>query len=256
MSLSFVHFHFNSNVNIVYITSTIIDRRLIPLIPSILFCLHSSAGVRQILIYPPPDEGPHGISINTEDYECLAIDQYLNDVIIDFYLKYLHRELLTNEQNAQTHIFSQFFYKRLTTMQTRKTANDVRMSAAQRRHARVKSWTKGVNLFEKDYIIIPINEQQHWFLAIICFPRLSGPVTYDTMQPVKPVKYVKKKVADRKSVPLQIGSTTITPVSKREQDSIYLGDDSEKDEAEGDESDAPSDDEEDEVDPSLQTLKQ
>ncbi len=113
-----------------------------------------------------------------------------------------------------------------------------------------------MNLFEKDYIIIPINEQQHWFLAIICFPGLTGPVTYDTMTPVKPVKYVKKKVVDRKSVPLQIGNTTITPVSKRDQDAIYLGDESEKDEAEGEESDAASDDEEDEVDPSLQNIKQ
>lgn len=141
-------------------------------------------------------------------------------------------------------------------MQTRKTQNDAKLSAAQRRHSRVEKWTKGVNLFEKDYIIIPINEQQHWFLAIICFPGLSGPVTYDSMTPVKPVKYVKKKVIDRKNVPLQIGNTTITPVSKREQDSIYLGDESEKDEAEGEESDVPSDEEEDEVDPSLQNIKQ
>lgn len=143
-------------------------------------------------------------------------------------------------------------------MQTRKTQSDrdLKLSAAQRRHSRVEKWTKNVNLFDKDYIIIPINEQQHWFLAIICFPGLSGPVTYDGLIAVKPVKYVKKKVIDRKTVPLQIGNTTITPVSKREQDAIYLGDESEKDEAEGDESDAPSDEDEDEVDPSLQNIKQ
>lgn len=34
---------------------------------------------------PPPVRG--GISINTEDYSCLAEDVFLNDVIIDFYLK-------------------------------------------------------------------------------------------------------------------------------------------------------------------------
>lgn len=220
------------------------------------FPFHSSSGVRQILIYPPPHQAPRGISINTEDYECLAIDQYMNDVIIDFYLRYLQEEKLTEDQRKQTHIFSQFFYKRLTTMQTRKSQADVRLSAAQRRHARVEKWTKGVNLFEKDYIIIPICEQQHWYLAVICFPGLTGPVTYDTMTPVKAVKYVKKKVGDRKTVPLQIGNTTITPVSKRDQDTICLGDESEKDEAEGEESDTPTDDEEDEVDPSSQNIKQ
>lgn len=220
--------------------------------------LHFSTGVRHILIYPPPQQAPRGISINTEDYECLATNQYLNDVIIDFYLRYLQEELLSNDQRTRTHIFSQFFYKRLTTMQTRKTQadRDGKLSAAQRRHSRVEKWTKNVNLFDKDYVIIPINELQHWFLAIICFPGLTGPVTYDSLTPVKPVKYVKKKFADRKSVPLQIGNTTITPVSKRDQDSIYLGDESEKDEAEGEESDVPSDEEENEVDSSMQNIKQ
>lgn len=40
----------------------------------------------RILVYPPPPcKG--GIPINTEDYACLGEDQFLNDVIIDFYLK-------------------------------------------------------------------------------------------------------------------------------------------------------------------------
>lgn len=29
-------------------------------------------------------------------------------------------------------------------------------------------------MFEHDYIIVPINENCHWFLAIICFPGLDG----------------------------------------------------------------------------------
>lgn len=214
--------------------------------------------MRQILIYPPPSQAPRGISINTEDYECLAIDQYLNDVIIDFYLRYLQEEILSNEQRERTHIFSQFFYKRLTTMPTRKSQadKDGKLTASQRRHSRVEKWTKHVNLFDKDYIIIPINEQQHWFLAIICFAGLPGPVTFDGLIPIKSPKNVKKRIIARKTIPLQIGSTTITPVSKREQDSIYLNDESEKDEAEGDESDVVSEEEEVEEDPTTQNIKQ
>lgn len=56
---------------------------------------------------------------------------------------------------------------------------DPTLSAAQKRHARVKTWTKNVNLFEKDFVIVPINENAHWFLAIICFPGLNGPQTWD-----------------------------------------------------------------------------
>lgn len=61
---------------------------------------------------------------------------------------------------------------------------DSALSPGQKRHARVKNWTKNVNLFEKDFIIIPINEHCHWFLAIICFPNLNGTYTMDG-QPIK-----------------------------------------------------------------------
>ncbi|XP_075164441.1 uncharacterized protein LOC142237012 isoform X2 [Haematobia irritans] len=199
--------------------------------------------IRQLLIYPP---GKGGISINTEDYMCLATDQYLNDIIIDFYLKWVHDNIIPEAQKERTHIFSTFFYKRLTTL-TRHVNHDkdVKQSAAQKRHARVQNWTKNVNLFEKDFVIIPINEQSHWFLAIICFPRLKGPVTFDTNQPVElqPIKKTKGK-----KVSLQIGNTTITPLSKRDSANVLSeicgvgDDDSERDEAEGDESDLASED--------------
>lgn len=55
--------------------------------------------------------------------------------------------------------------------------DDDSISIKEKRHSRVKSWTKKVDIFEKDYLVIPINERNHWFLAIVCFPWLSGPVT-------------------------------------------------------------------------------
>ncbi|KAM7357797.1 sentrin-specific protease 6 veloren isoform 2-T7 [Cochliomyia hominivorax] len=199
--------------------------------------------VRQLLIYPP---GKGGIAINTEDYMCLATDQYLNDIIIDFYLKWVHDNVIPEAQKERTHIFSTFFYKRLTTL-TRHTHQDKdggKLTPAQKRHARVQNWTKNVNLFEKDFIVIPINEQSHWFLAIICFPRLKGPVTFDTNTPVElqPIKKTKGK-----KVSLQIGNTTITPLSKRDSANVLseicgVDDDSERDEAEGDDSDLASED--------------
>jgi Ulp1 family protease len=41
-----------------------------------------------------------------------------------------------------------------------------------------------VDIFEKDFLIIPINERAHWFLAIVCFAGLSGPVTMKDNRPV------------------------------------------------------------------------
>lgn len=222
-------------------------------------------GIRKILIYPPSGKG--GISINTEDFMCLGADQYLNDVIIDFYLKYVLMEFLTEEQRAKTHVFSTFFYKRLTTLNSKMRSStydkDVKLTAAQKRHERVKSWTKNVNLFDKDFIIIPINEQSHWFLAIICYPKLNGPYTIEGHKPVKALPLPKKRVPKsehKPAVSLQIGNTTITPVSaKKEPDSILLDEESERDEAEGDESDLASDDSEEEPSepqPSTAPIKQ
>lgn len=207
--------------------------------------------IRKILIYP---QGKGGISINTEDYMCLAIDQYLNDVIIDFYLNYLKLELLKAEERRNIHIFSTFFYKRLTTIGTRQRGQDKdqKLTAAQKRHARVASWTKKENIFEKDFVIIPINEQSHWFLAIICFPGLDMPLTMNSNTPT-PIKRKKAAAASKSksNITLQIGNTTITPVSKREMDAINLGDDelSERDEAEGDDSELASDTEETDEEP-------
>ena len=49
---------------------------------------------------------------------------------------------------------------------------------AQMRYDRVKRWTKNVNIFEKDFVIVPINQHSHWFVAVICFPGCE-PGCYD-----------------------------------------------------------------------------
>lgn len=109
-------------------------------------------------MYPaPPSKG--GIAINTEDFICLGEDQFLNDVIIDFYLKYLTLEVLSKRDSERTHVFSSYFYKRLTSPHTQLSESQEGLSAAAKRHARVQKWTKNVNIFEKDFVVIPINEQ-------------------------------------------------------------------------------------------------
>ena len=90
---------------------------------------------------------------------CLGEDQFLNDVIIDFYLKYLTLEVLSPSDRNRTHVFSSYFYKRLTSPTCSTVNSSVPLSAAAKRHSRVQKWTKNVNIFKKDFIVIPINEQ-------------------------------------------------------------------------------------------------
>lgn len=118
-----------------------------------------------------PNSGSGGVTITVADFKCLAADEFLNDVIIEFYLQYIGIELLTPEQVARTHIFNTFFYEALSGKLTR-TPSSRGLSLAHKRHERVEKWTKNVNLFEKDFVIVPINQSIHWFLVIICFPGL------------------------------------------------------------------------------------
>ena len=38
-------------------------------------------------------------------------------------------------------------------------------------HRRVRKWTRNVNIFEHDFLFIPICEHLHWYLIIVAFPK-------------------------------------------------------------------------------------
>ena len=122
--------------------------------------------LRTMFVYPlPPKKG--GIALTNVDVDCLDPGVYLNDIIIDFYLKYLYEEILTEKQRGKTYIFNSYFYTRLSKRSfgdSKKCENPM-----ERMHSQVRKWTRDVDIFEKDFIIIPVNEHSHWFLVIICF---------------------------------------------------------------------------------------
>ncbi|CAH1228080.1 SENP7 [Branchiostoma lanceolatum] len=156
--------------------------------------------VTKLIVYPPPP-ATGGITVTSEDMWCLRDGEFLNDVIIDFYLKYLVNAVLSEEDKKRTHIFSSFFYKRLMQRDHVRTRSEESTHALPiyKRHSRVKTWTRHVDLFSKDFVIVPINENAHWYLAVICFPgldkedphpafvsRLTRPPTPDLGPPSRP----------------------------------------------------------------------
>ncbi|KAK5847397.1 hypothetical protein PBY51_016528 [Eleginops maclovinus] len=126
---------------------------------------------RLIQYPPPPSKGR--ISVTKEDLACLRDAEFLNDVIIDFYLKYL---LLEGGGSAcdRSHVFSSFFYKQLS---RRRVAGEEDAFIIDRdtRHQRVKTWTRHVDIFSKDFLFVPVNQEAHWFLVVVCFPGLEKP---------------------------------------------------------------------------------
>lgn len=112
--------------------------------------------ISSLTIYPPPP-APGGICISVEDYKCLAEGEFLNDVIIDFYLKYLVQTQLPSEHQKRTHVFSSHFFTRLTRELSLDESGD--SSRKKKRHEGVQRWTKNINIFDKDFIVVPINQQ-------------------------------------------------------------------------------------------------
>jgi len=124
-----------------------------------------------------PEGTKDTVSVCLADYKTLQHDTFLNDIIIDFYLTYLFHKFLNEEDRPTVHMFSTMFYKRLNSTPKKASTvasyeKDSSLKPAEKRHMRVKGWTKNVNLFEKNMVIIPICEHSHWYLVIAIRPGL------------------------------------------------------------------------------------
>ncbi|XP_059308499.1 ubiquitin-like-specific protease 1D isoform X6 [Lycium ferocissimum] len=114
-------------------------------------------------IYYPSRVDPESVEICCSDMESLAPEAYLSSTIMNFYIRYLQKTKLHADVDAY-HFFNTYFYQKLKeavlTKQNEKEASFVRL----------RRWWKGVNIFEKAYIFLPIHEDLHWSLVIICIP--------------------------------------------------------------------------------------
>ncbi|KIK69669.1 hypothetical protein GYMLUDRAFT_34067 [Collybiopsis luxurians FD-317 M1] len=113
-----------------------------------------------ILSYPPATTG--ALNITNADLNRLLPNEFLNDTLIEFGLKLWHNELKNENPGLadQIHVFSSFFYKKLNKRNFDEGYESVRR------------WTSKFDIFEKKFVIVPINENLHWYLAIIYRPEL------------------------------------------------------------------------------------
>lgn len=109
---------------------------------------------RTLFLYPPQDAVPGRVPITSDDAARLTPGCYLNDNLVDFYIKYIEGVLAPQCLSAEEPVlfFSSFFYGNL-----RNQGYDG-----------VRRWTKGANdLFSKRFVFVPVCVSLHWILIVV-----------------------------------------------------------------------------------------
>lgn len=122
--------------------------------------LQEAKETKPILRYPT--SGPFAVTLLQCDLERLKEGEYLNDTMIEFGLRYLLERIKRNNPSLvqQIHVFNTFFYHKLTESRDRSKT-----------YEHLRKWTNKVNIFDKMYVVVPINEHLHWYMAIIVNPK-------------------------------------------------------------------------------------
>lgn len=126
------------------------------------------------------------------DRACLLEGAFLNDSCIDWWNELIYlRGTSTPEQRRRLHFFSAFFYRQMSDTNGRpdEKQNTSEFAASPRRAPvlatkpylpdpcwrRVERWTRGVDVFEKEFCMLPIIKMLHWSLGILCnMPQLDA----------------------------------------------------------------------------------
>ncbi|XP_022945620.1 ubiquitin-like-specific protease 1D [Cucurbita moschata] len=135
---------------------------------------HDDKCMKEAKIYYPSRDDPESVEICFEDINCLDPEGYLTSTIMNFYIRYLQQQAFsTKKVICNYHFFNTYFYEKL------KEAVSNKGKDRENFFVKFRRWWKGVNIFQKAYVLIPIHEDLHWSLVIICFPQKedeSGPI--------------------------------------------------------------------------------
>ncbi|XP_020251629.1 ubiquitin-like-specific protease 1D isoform X2 [Asparagus officinalis] len=128
---------------------------------------------KEAKIYYPSRDDAEAIELSYADIKCLGPEQYLISPIMNFYIRYLQKPLSpAGQPRGEYHFFNTYFFRKLRDAISCKGDKDACF-------LKLRRWWKGVNIFQKAYIFLPIHGDMHWSLVIICIPAKedeSGPI--------------------------------------------------------------------------------
>eukprot|EP01080_Neovahlkampfia_damariscottae_P002294 gene2294-2467_t len=94
------------------------------------------------------------VDLTCDDVSCLKNGNWLNDEVINFIMNLIMERSKKSKILPKVHCFNTFFYAKLT-------------QRGEYKYDNVKRWTRKIDLFSLDKIIIPIHLGVHWTLAVI-----------------------------------------------------------------------------------------
>ncbi|XP_041860627.1 sentrin-specific protease 1 isoform X2 [Melanotaenia boesemani] len=97
-----------------------------------------------------------GLSLTRKDLQTLSSLNWLNDEVINFYMNLLvERSKKSNLPSVNT--FNTFFYPKLCSSG----------------YSAVRRWTKKMDIFAKDILLVPVHLGVHWCLSVVDFRKKS-----------------------------------------------------------------------------------
>ncbi|CAH1644638.1 unnamed protein product [Spodoptera littoralis] len=141
----------------------------------------------------PPDKvliEKFKLKIYKEDLETLSEHNWLNDKVIDFYMNLIMQR--SEEQNNLPKVYAMntLFYPKL-------------MKSG---HAGLKRWTRKVDIFAYDLLVIPVHLTNHWCVSFINFQTRKIEYLDSRGKSKRPclialLQYLKDEHQDKKGVP-------------------------------------------------------
>ena len=101
------------------------------------------------------------LSSDDHDKQTMITSSSFQQINKYYLFRYLVNQVLSESDRQKTFVLSSFFYGRLMRREygRDKSSRDATLSRMEKRHQKVCTWTRNVDIFQKDFIIIPINEQ-------------------------------------------------------------------------------------------------
>ncbi|CAL2031366.1 unnamed protein product [Caenorhabditis brenneri] len=114
------------------------------------------------------------ISIRISDFCCLQEQDLLNDTMIDFYLNHIVEHVLPDSSGSKVTVLPSLFWHNLSLRQHAFDSEDEKMMSDEQKmdlkFGDLHDFVADFDLQDFDYIVVPVNEWEHWSLAVICHP--------------------------------------------------------------------------------------